>query len=101
MIGARRETFEETGLSVELDRIIYVQEFVQPDYHFCKFFILCRAFSGTLTLAHRLPQEDFLVEARFFTREELAGLTIHPEILQGQFWPDLAADFPMTHYLGL
>ena len=35
----RREMAEETGLSVEPDKIVYIQEFVEPDYHFCKFFI--------------------------------------------------------------
>ena len=39
---ARREMAEETGLAVELARIVYIQEFVQPDYHFCKFFIVQR-----------------------------------------------------------
>jgi ADP-ribose pyrophosphatase YjhB (NUDIX family) len=37
---ARRETFEETGLAVQPDRILYIQEFTEPDYHFCKFFIV-------------------------------------------------------------
>jgi len=62
---ARREAFEETGLSVEPDRTLYIQEFAEPGYHFCKSFILCSAFSDTLTLAHRVPDEDFLVDARF------------------------------------
>ena len=36
---AQRETIEETGLSVELGHILYIQEFWEPGYHFCKFFI--------------------------------------------------------------
>ena len=36
---AQRETMEETGLSVALDRIIYIVEYAEPGYHFCKFFI--------------------------------------------------------------
>jgi 8-oxo-dGTP diphosphatase len=98
---ARRETREETGLSVELDRILYIQEFVEPGYHFCKFFILARSFHGTLTLADRQPDEDFLQEARFFPPEELAGLTVHPEILKDRFWQDREAECPPTRYLGL
>jgi 8-oxo-dGTP pyrophosphatase MutT (NUDIX family) len=46
---ARRETLEETGLTVELGHILYIQEFWELGYHFCKFFILCTAFSGDLT----------------------------------------------------
>ena len=43
---ARRETMEETGLSVVLDRIIYIVEYAEPGYHFCKFFIRCKRFDG-------------------------------------------------------
>ena len=98
---ARRETLEETGLSVELGRIVYVQEFVEPGYHFCKFFILCASYRGAITLANRDREESFLVDARFFSRQELPGLTVYPEILRGQFWDDLPACFPLTRYLGL
>jgi 8-oxo-dGTP diphosphatase len=50
---ARREAFEETGLNVDPDRIVYIQEFVEPGYHFCKFFILCAAYTGDITLENR------------------------------------------------
>jgi 8-oxo-dGTP diphosphatase len=98
---ARRETLEETGLVVELDRILYIQEFWEPGYHFCKFFILGRRLSGELTLANREPGEGFLVEARFFSQDELRDLTVHPEILREGFWEDLKAGGAATRYLGL
>ena len=98
---ARRETLEETGLDVELDRILYIQEFWEPGYHFCKFFILCKTFSGDLTLANREQAESFLVDARFFAQDDLRGLPVFPEILKGQFWDDVQAEYPVTRYLGL
>jgi 8-oxo-dGTP diphosphatase len=98
---AKREAFEETGLIVQPDRILYIQEFAEPDYHFCKFFILCSAFSGTLTLEHRVPEEDFLVAARFFTQRDLIALDVRPEILKGQFWADVEMENPAARYLGL
>lgn len=98
---ARREVLEETGLSVDLNRIVYIEEFVEPGYHFCKFFILCRAYSGDITLANRDLGEEYLVAARFFSREELAELDIFPEILKDRFWRDLEDGFPQTRYLGL
>ena len=85
---ARRETMEETGLSVELDRIIYIVEYAEPGYHFCKFFIRSKRFDGTLTLANREPGETFLTDVR-------------PAILRDRFWDDLEAGFPETRYLGL
>jgi len=98
---AKREALEETGLSVELDRILYIQEFWEPGYHFCKFFILCKAFNGTLTLANKEREESFLMDARSFSQDDLRNITVHPEILKEQFWSDLKSERPTTRYLGL
>ncbi|MYF90973.1 MAG: NUDIX hydrolase [Gemmatimonadetes bacterium] len=98
---ARREAMEETGLSVELDRIVYIIEYVQPDYHFCKFFIHCKRFAGTPTLANKEPAETFLVNASFLAKTDLRKLDVRPTILQDRFWDDLEAEFPETRYLGL
>ena len=98
---ARRETLEETGLRIEPGHILYVQEFVEPGYHFVKFFFTCTSFEGELTLANRDEDEGFLVDARFFSREEMQDLVVYPEILKGQFWADLEAEPPPTRYLGL
>lgn len=73
---AQREAFEETGLSVRPDRIVYIQEFVEPGYHFCKFFIYCRAYGGQITIENRDCAESFLVEARFFAQEQLIDRTV-------------------------
>ncbi len=97
----RRETFEETGLQVEPGPILYVQEFVEPGYHFCKFFLLCESVHGEPTLAHREEGEDWLVDLRFFSRAELQNVNVHPEVLKEQFWVDLAAGTSWTRYLGL
>jgi 8-oxo-dGTP pyrophosphatase MutT (NUDIX family) len=98
---ARREAWEETGLEVHLDRIVYIQEFVEPEYHFCKFFILCRSFGGHLTTAHRVDDEHFLVDARFWVQHELQRIPVFPPILRTQFWHDLQHGFSETRYLGL
>ena len=98
---AQRETMEETGLSVALDRIVYIVEYAEPGYHFCKFFIRCKTFDGYLTLANRESEETFLVNARFFSKMDMDGLDVRPTVLKNQFWDDLEAGFPDTRYLGL
>ncbi len=98
---ARRETFEETGLVVEPQRIVYIQELVEPGYHFCKFYILCRVLEGQLSLANRDPGEGFVVDARFMAREELEPLTVYPPVMKGQFWSDLETGFQSVTYIGL
>jgi 8-oxo-dGTP diphosphatase len=97
----RREAFEETGLHITPGQLLYVQEFVEPGYHFVKFFFLCKSARGELTLANRVEGEDWLVDVRFFWREELQALKVYPDILKDQFWADLAAGALRTRYLGL
>jgi ADP-ribose pyrophosphatase YjhB (NUDIX family) len=98
---ARRETFEETGLRVEPQRIVYVQELIDNDVHFCKFFILCHSLGGRLTLANRHAGEEFVVDARFFSQSEIQSVVAYPEVLRDEFWTDLATGFPQTRYIGL
>lgn len=98
---ARREIMEETGLSIKLDRIIYIVEYAEPGYHFCKFFIRCKTFDGKLTLANREQGETFLVNARFFSKADMEGIDVRPPILKDRFWDDLEAGFPETRHLGL
>ena len=81
--------------------LVYIEEFVDHDLRFCKFHIRALAFSGTLGLDNLPGDESFLVDARFFARDELVGLTVYPPILKAQFWDDLDAGFPETRYLGL
>ena len=98
---AKREVFEETGLDVKLGSILYIQEFWEPNYHFCKFFILGNIIGGELTLSNKDLNEDWLVDAKFFSLDEIQKLTVFPEILKGQFWTDVEAEIQITRYLGL
>lgn len=98
---ARRETLEETGLTVELGQILYIQEFLEPGYHFCKFFIMCTSFSGDLTLANRESGETFLVDVGFFSREALQEMNVFPTVLKDSFWQEIWKNNPVTRYLGL
>lgn len=98
---ARREVLEETGLQVELGQVLYIQEFWEPDYHFVKFFISGDISGGSLTIENKEPDEGFLVEACFFSQQELRDLTVFPEILRDQFWSDLKSRNLSTKYLGI
>ncbi len=98
---AKREALEEAGFIVEPGSLLYYQEFVEPGYHFCKFFILSKIVGGNLTLKNRGKEEDFLVEAHFFSQNRLADLDVRPDILKQQFWRDLTEKAPPTRYLGL
>ena len=104
--SARRETLEETGISVELGKIVYVRELVEPDYHHCEIFFLATSHSGHVVTGQN-PGVDVdstahaILDARFVSRREMRELTIAPSEIKTTFWDDLAAGFPETQYLGL
>lgn len=101
---AIRETWEETGLSVELDRIVYIREFVEPGYHHCELFIIGRSYSGRVTIENivgRGMDDQFIKDARFLSKNQLDEITTYPEMLRDQFWDDLRKGFPSTRYLGV
>ncbi len=96
---AQREVHEETGLIVRAERLLYLQEIVEPGLHICKSFVLCSEVGGELSLDHRVS--DKLVDARFLPEEALAGLDVRPEVFRETFWQDWRAGFPGFRYLGL
>lgn len=103
---AAREIFEETGLTASLSRIAYVREFYDAaaDIRNCEFFCVVDRFSGTPTLEHLPPtasDSDWITDLRWFSRAELAHITVYPEELRDRFWQDLNSGFPAVHYLGL
>jgi len=97
---ARREVFEETGLVVAPERLVYTEEFMRSDTHFCKLWFLCRLVSGELTLENRRPGGEDLVGADFRSREDLWDVEVFPRILKDRFWDDLEAGFPEARHLG-
>lgn len=102
---AKRETFEETGLAVALDRIVYIREFMDDERATLnlELFVLGSAFSGEVTIANirgKGPDEDYIRSARWLGKDDLQGLTVYPEILKDSFWDDLACGFVEIAYLG-
>ncbi len=104
---ARREALEEAGVTVEVSRIAYVQEFINgaDQIRHVAFYMPVDRVEGTIGL-HCLPADatdaPYIFEVRWVAREELSGLTVYPEYLQSDgFWEDVAAGFPGLKYLNV
>ena len=108
---ARRETLGETGLTVDLRRIVYIREFVEPGHHHCDVFFLADSYSGSLrTDADRgtgIFDLDHMIKVvmikvvRFVSRGDMGGMTVYPVDVKTTPWEDLAAGFPHVRYLGV
>ncbi len=103
---AAREVFEETGLTVSVGRLIYLRDFVerQASVHYLELFFLADGFTGELTMDHVVgsgPDEEFIQELKWLSKEEMDGLEVWPDDLVDGFWDDLADGFPHVRYLGV
>jgi 8-oxo-dGTP diphosphatase len=104
---AKRETYEETGLTIELGQILYLRESVDSSraIHQFEIFILANSFTGELTTANVRPQDldsAYIKDVRFFSKRQMQGLTVFPEILKDKFWLDFTPGKRLEmQYLGL
>ena len=103
---AKRETLEETGVSVELGRIAYIREFVEPGFHHCEVFFIADSYSGTPATGSNpgvgiFDVDHVIKDARFVRRDEMDGMVIFPEEIKKEFWDDVASGFSGTKYLGV
>jgi ADP-ribose pyrophosphatase YjhB (NUDIX family) len=98
--AAEREVLEETGLTVQAERLAYFEDFIDEGKYVCKFWVVCQLRSGTLSLENREADEGYLQGAGFFSKEEVQGMNVFPEVLRGDFWEDLQEGFPIIKYLG-
>ena len=99
--AAQREAREETGLDVEPMQMAYVEEFMNPEARFCKFWFVARATGGRLSVAAPEAQVEHIVEAAWLSPHEMEGKAVFPPVLQGRYWSDRLSGFPATIQLPL
>jgi 8-oxo-dGTP pyrophosphatase MutT (NUDIX family) len=89
--AARREVLEETGLDVEIGKMLWHVEEVSPrrGQRFVNFF-LGEVTGGTLVVGQdpeRGVDHQVVEEVRFVSREEMQGLEVlYPEYLKNELW---------------
>jgi ADP-ribose pyrophosphatase YjhB (NUDIX family) len=104
---AKRETYEETGLKVELGQILYLRESVDSSraIHQFEIFIMANFFTGELTTTNVRPQDldsAYIKDIQFLSKRQMRGLTVYPEILKDKFWQDFSPGKRLeVQYMGL
>lgn len=92
--AAKREVWEETGLVIEVDRLIYIEDLVDPACRLVKFWFLAQVAGGGLGCSHPEAQLEHIVEAAWLAPSELAGRQIYPRLLLERYEQDRRAGFP-------
>jgi len=104
---ARREVFEETGLTAAVSRVAYVNEWRQAStgIHHIEFFVPVDSFTGEPTLQHVRQHEaeaQFIQELGWIGRAQLDERIVYPVWLRAPwFWDDVARGFPTVRYTGV
>jgi 8-oxo-dGTP diphosphatase len=98
---AKREAFEECGLLIETDRMLYIEEFVQPERRTCKVWFAGRLIGGTLDCGAPEARSEHIVDAAWLTREELVDKTVFPPMLLDDYWDNKATGRTDPRYVGL
>jgi ADP-ribose pyrophosphatase YjhB (NUDIX family) len=86
-----REIREETGLTVAPQRVIGIEDILFPRFKMVKIWMLCEAGEGDIRRTEGAEIEG-IVEAAWFTRDQLAGETVYPDLLLGAAWDRLRED---------
>ncbi len=101
---ARREIFEETGLTVKVDRISHIREFrdIINHIHHIEFFMPVESYTGEISIKN-VPAGDedatFIKSVRWIRRLDLRSITVYPEWLSSDlFWQEAKQNFPGTRY---
>jgi 8-oxo-dGTP pyrophosphatase MutT (NUDIX family) len=89
---AKREVKEETGIDIEIMRLIYLQEFhATPDTIFFETFWLAKPIGNTsINKLHiDLDPKGDVEKAQWFSQSELQNLKVFPKRLKNTFWENI------------
>jgi 8-oxo-dGTP diphosphatase len=92
--AAAREVREETGLEVEVGRLLYIEDLVSPDCRYVKFWFAAQLLGGAFDLSHPQARAEHVADAAWLSPQDLAGKPVFPELLSDRYAADRAAGFP-------
>ena len=100
--ASAREAFEEAGIEVRPLKLAVVEELENPEEKGCKLWFHCEMTGGVLSAEAEEATREYIVEARFLSRQDLQDNIVFPPILKDEkFWESLKSGFPEIIYLGL
>ena len=99
--AAAREAREETGLEVQVGKLLYVEEFFNPECRHVKFWFTASLIGGQLNWSHPDAVAEHIAQAAWHELGALSTLTVFPSILTTRYARDSEAGFPQPVRLPL
>ena len=79
--AAAREVLEETGLTVTAGRLLYIEDLVNPECRFVKFWFEAQLVGGSLDASHPEAAAEHITEAAWLRPAEFQGKVVFPTVL--------------------
>jgi 8-oxo-dGTP diphosphatase len=89
---AKREVLEETGIEVEIKKLLYAQQYQYKNKHIQieTFWLATVNEDHSQIHSHKdLDPQGFVEKVRWFNREEIKKEKVFPEILKYRFWDNI------------
>ncbi|MBX9266017.1 hypothetical protein B0T37_00170 [Chromobacterium violaceum] len=86
---------------MEIDRLVYIEEFSNPETRECKFWFTGRLLGGEIDCGADEATREHIVEAAWLSRGDFAGKTVFPPMLLDDYWRDREQGFAAPRYVGL
>lgn len=84
-----REFLEETGLKINVQKRIHIQEVIEFPIHAIEFYYLVKKINGDIKLGadpEMLKQHQILRDIGFFSKDEIQHMNIQPDFLRTISW---------------
>jgi 8-oxo-dGTP diphosphatase len=86
-----REVQEETGITVAPQRVVVIEDLQTPRYKMIKVWMVCDFVAGAVHPTKEAETEG-IIEAAWFTKEQLTGEVVYPSPLMQHNWNEFQSE---------
>ena len=93
-----RETKEETGVTVKPKRVVTIEDLMCSKFKMIKVWVVCEFVEGEIHKTEEAEKEN-IIEAAWFTQDQLANEIVFPSSLMQHDWEELHAETGLVECL--
>ena len=86
-----RETKEETGITVKPKRVVAIEDLICSRFKMIKIWMVCDFIEGEIQKTKEAKKEN-IIEADWFTRDQLASEVVFPPSLMQHNWEEFQTE---------